>query len=318
MKRAVQFTAPQQVDVAEHSGASPRRALGRSERRRLRREARRVLYGNWTGTSTVPSRSLYPHQWTWDSAFIAIGLRHLSAVACADGSWRRCSAAQWGDGRIPHIVFNPRRATRTRTSPGPDFWRSSTAGARRRSPADAWRPPGIVQPPVHALAAWLVHQADPGSLGRRGFLTRIRPRLAAWHRYLAAPPGPGRRRTRRRGAPLGVRAWTTALAGTPRWRVSNPPRPAPSGAPTSTTGPPRTGPRDLDYGRYVRLAADYRDGGYRDARNGDGDDGGHPRPLRGRGPRPSTPCSSPPSTPSPPSPANSARPGPPPGARRRR
>ena len=42
--------------------------------------AARVLEGNWTGTSTVPSHGLYPHQWSWDSAFIAIGLRHLSPL----------------------------------------------------------------------------------------------------------------------------------------------------------------------------------------------------------------------------------------------
>jgi hypothetical protein len=32
-----------------------------------------VLDDNWLGASTVPSRSLYPHQWSWDSAFVAIG-----------------------------------------------------------------------------------------------------------------------------------------------------------------------------------------------------------------------------------------------------
>ena len=35
--------------------------------------ARRVLDENWLGASTLPSRTLYPHQWSWDSAFIAIG-----------------------------------------------------------------------------------------------------------------------------------------------------------------------------------------------------------------------------------------------------
>lgn len=36
-------------------------------------EARRVLAANWRDTYTVPSSHLYPHQWRWDSAFIAIG-----------------------------------------------------------------------------------------------------------------------------------------------------------------------------------------------------------------------------------------------------
>ena len=36
-----------------------------------------VLDANWTGASTVSSRTLYPHQWSWDSAFISIGRRWL-------------------------------------------------------------------------------------------------------------------------------------------------------------------------------------------------------------------------------------------------
>ena len=36
--------------------------------------AARVLETNWSGDHMVPSRSLYPHQWSWDTAFIAIGL----------------------------------------------------------------------------------------------------------------------------------------------------------------------------------------------------------------------------------------------------
>src|SRR5690606_41685928 len=37
------------------------------------RDALRVLIANWDGSYTVPSRTLYPHQWSWDSAFIAVG-----------------------------------------------------------------------------------------------------------------------------------------------------------------------------------------------------------------------------------------------------
>jgi len=32
-----------------------------------------VLEANWTGRATMPSPALYPHQWSWDSACIAIG-----------------------------------------------------------------------------------------------------------------------------------------------------------------------------------------------------------------------------------------------------
>ena len=36
-------------------------------------QARAVLDANWTGHATRPSPRLYPHQWSWDSACIAIG-----------------------------------------------------------------------------------------------------------------------------------------------------------------------------------------------------------------------------------------------------
>jgi hypothetical protein len=57
--------------------------LTRGEHDRLLREAVRVLLRNWHGHATVPSRSLYPHQWSWDSAFIALGLQHISVTRAA-------------------------------------------------------------------------------------------------------------------------------------------------------------------------------------------------------------------------------------------
>ena len=124
-----------------------------------------MLEAGWTGTSTVPSRGLYPHQWSWDSAFIAIGLRHLSPLR-AQTELETLLAAQWADGRIPHIVFNP-SVPLDAYFPSPDFWCSSTAGRTAGAPRTV-QTSGIVQPPVHALAAWLVHLADPGLSRARG------------------------------------------------------------------------------------------------------------------------------------------------------
>ena len=103
-----------------------------------------ILDGNWSGRATKPAPRLYPHQWSWDSAFIAIGNRHRR--------WDRAVTeittlfdAQWGNGMVPHIVF-------TGDDPGyfpaGSFWESS------RSPHC---PPGvdssgICQPPIHATA----------------------------------------------------------------------------------------------------------------------------------------------------------------------
>ncbi|MEU3853775.1 hypothetical protein [Streptomyces sp. NPDC029554] len=226
----------------------------------LRRGAARVLIDNWTGTSTVPSRTLYPHQWSWDSAFIAIGLRHLS-VRRAQQELESLLTAQWADGRIPHIVFNP-ALPHDAYFPSPDFWRSSSAGRAAGAPT-APETSGIVQPPVHALAAWLVHRADPAESARRGFLARVAPHLAAWHDYLLT-----RRDLGGAGLAAVVHPWEPGMDNSPGWdraltRVE-PTAPGTFRRADLAHGHPADRPTDLDYGRYVRLASDYRDAGYDD------------------------------------------------------
>ncbi|WP_435866606.1 MGH1-like glycoside hydrolase domain-containing protein [Streptomyces yokosukanensis] len=226
----------------------------------LRITAARVLDANWTGSSTVPSRDLYPHQWSWDSAFIAIGLRHVSPRR-AQTELETLLAAQWADGRVPHIVFNP-SVPLDAYFPSPDFWRSSTAGRTAGAPRTV-QTSGIVQPPVHALAAWLVHCADPGLSRSRGFLARVYPRLAAWHRYLLH-----RRDLGGAGLVSVVHPWEQGMDNSPCWdaplaRITPAPARSFRRADLAHTAP-EDRPTDLDYGRYVRLAADYRDAHYAD------------------------------------------------------
>jgi mannosylglycerate hydrolase MGH1-like protein len=226
----------------------------------LRRGAARVLLDNWTGTSTVPSRTLYPHQWSWDSAFISIGLRHLSARR-AQQELESLLGGQWADGRIPHIVFNP-AVPNDAYFPSPDFWQSSRAGRAAGAPT-APETSGIVQPPVHALAAWLVHQADPQESRRRGFLARAYPRLAAWHDYLLT-----RRDLGGGGLAAVVHPWEPGMDNSPCWDQAlqriQPVEPEAFHRADLNHGHPADRPTDLDYGRYVRLAADYREAGYDD------------------------------------------------------
>ncbi|WP_209310997.1 MGH1-like glycoside hydrolase domain-containing protein, partial [Streptomyces spiramenti] len=222
--------------------------------------AARVLGANWTGASTVPSRRLYPHQWSWDSAFVAIGLRHL-APARARRELRSLFAAQWDDGRVPHIVFHP-DVPEGAYFPGPGFWRSSTAGTGRGAPRSA-ETSGIVQPPVHALAAWLVHRSDPAGSEREGFLAGLYRPLLAWQRYLTDVRDLG-------GGGLAsiVHPWESGMDNSPAWD-----RPLARVAPADPGGFRRADlnhgsagdrPTDLDYGRYVALAAAYRDDRYDD------------------------------------------------------
>lgn len=223
-------------------------------------QAADVLAGNRAGSSTVPSRTLYPHQWSWDSAFVAVGLRHLSARR-AQRELETLLAAQWADGRIPHIVFNP-AVPHDAYFPSPDFWQSSRAGRAAGAPSGR-ETSGIVQPPVHALAAWLVHRADPEESRQRGFLARVRPRLAAWHDYLLT-----RRDLGGGGLAAVVHPWESGMDNSPCWdRALRRVEPAPPGAFRRADlhhGHHADRPTDADYGRYVRLAADYREAGYDD------------------------------------------------------
>ena len=72
----------------------------------LVRQARAVLDFKWTGGYTMPGPRLYPHQWSWDSAFIAIGYSRYDQDR-ATRELRHLLEAQWKNGLLPQLVFNP-------------------------------------------------------------------------------------------------------------------------------------------------------------------------------------------------------------------
>ena len=210
-------------------------------------QAESVLAGNWIGGHTVPARTLYPHQWSWDTAFIAIGLAHVAP----ERAWQDLHSlfrAQWPDGRVPHIVFDPEVSDRD-YFPGPSFWLTPSGTS------------GIVQPPVHALAVWLLHQAHPAP----DELRRLYPLLVRQQDYLAVHRDAG-------GAGLAsiVHPWESGLDNSPAWDD------ALSALPDNTNVLRRHHRRDVevsvvshrptdrDYARYIALAMAYRDRGYQD------------------------------------------------------
>jgi hypothetical protein len=210
-----------------------------------------VLETNWTGSHTLPATGLYPHQWSWDSAFISIGLSRVSPRR-AGQELDALLAGQWADGRIPQIIFDPHRDKDY--SPGSQFWRSR---AIPNSP-DELDTAGIVQPPNHAWAVWKVHAADPTESKRRSFLERTYPRLLAWHEYL---------RTRRdrggRGLASIVHPWESGTDNSPLWDEALALVP---GTPQHIFERPdllhadaSERPSDREYGRYFWLAERYRD-----------------------------------------------------------
>jgi hypothetical protein len=233
--------------------------------RALAAGARQVLDDNWLGASTLPSRTLYPHQWSWDSAFIAIG-RSWHDEARAQQELRSLFRAQWADGRVPHIVFNPTVAEDA-YFPGPAFWQSS-----RRSPAAPRdvETSGIIQPPIHARAALELHRHARDVEGSKAFLAWIYPHLVAAHDYLAT-----RRRPLDSALPVVMHPWESGLDNSPAWDRDLAAMVIPEGAVPPYVrhdldhANPADRPTQAAYDRFVYLAASYRDSGYDDARLAD-------------------------------------------------
>src|ERR687885_111846 len=138
---------------------------------------------HWTGEYTKPGPRLYPHQWSWDSALIAIGY----SLYDQDRAVRELTHlldAQWKNGLLPQIVFNPHFG---RYFPGVNFWHANESPD---APTHA-KTSGIGQPPLHATAALVVYRRAKDTAGAQRFLEYAYPRLAAWHEYLFGERDPG-------------------------------------------------------------------------------------------------------------------------------
>jgi hypothetical protein len=174
----------------------------------LRERAAQVLQGNDAGGWTRASPHLYPHQWSWDSAFIAIGWAHLDPRR-AISELEQLFAAQWQSGMVPHIVF--RGGPGVPYFPGPQWWDCTVTPT---PPAAPLRTTGICQPPVHALALQRIWQLTPAEQRPeiRPRLQALYPKMAKWHRYLPGhPPRPGRLGAGHQLPPMGGHGQLPAL-----------------------------------------------------------------------------------------------------------
>ena len=225
--------------------------------------ATRVLDQNWSGDHMVPARRLYPHQWSWDTAFIAIGLAHVGP-ARAWHDLRSLFEAQWQDGRVPHIVFDPATAEGD-YFPGPTFWAVPAYGNR-----PAHGSTGLVQPAMHAIAAWEVyrraaaHGTDAAKEAAEQ-LAWLYPRLVKQQEYLL-----GRRDAGGDGLASIVHPWESGLDNSPAWDRAMAAVPADMSLLDRfhrrdlDVADAAHRPTDVDYARYVGLVVSYRDHGYAD------------------------------------------------------
>lgn len=221
--------------------------------------AQAVLNANWRGSFTVPSTSLYPHQWSWDSAFISIG-RSWFDEQRARLELTTLFDAQWSNGKVPHVAFNP-AVPDGAYFPGPDFWRSAESPGAPRGPATS----GITQPPIHSRAALEMHRHARDVDASRAWLRELYPHLAAQHRYLDGP-----RSANRIGLPVIVHPWESGLDDSPVWdriigEIAIPAGALPAYSRVDVAhADPLDRPSDGAYDAFVYLAHLYRAAGYAD------------------------------------------------------
>ena len=146
-----------------------------SQLSKIYQKARNVLEKNQHNSWTMPSNSLYPHIWNWDSGFIARGYLHFDPEM-AYKEIRSLFRGQWNDGFLPHIIFNPEYINHF---PGPDYWKAENSG---KVPPNIFTS-GISQPPVHATMIAEATALDPDRERALSFLKDIYPKIKKLHDF---------------------------------------------------------------------------------------------------------------------------------------
>jgi hypothetical protein len=166
--------------------------------------AQDVLAQNRRGTWTCPSAAVYPHQWLWDSCFIAIGVARYDPWRAAD-EIRALFRGQWGNGMLPHMIF----ADGLHDVGSKRVWQSKRHTLAPRDVDTSC----ITQPPLVAIAARRVADALPTADGH-AFLAELLPKLVAYHSWLYGERDPGHS-----GLVTLIHPWECGLDTTPPWML---------------------------------------------------------------------------------------------------
>lgn len=165
-------------------------------------QATSILKQNDRGLYTIPAHGLYPHQWLWDSCFIALGWRHID-VERAKMEIMSLLRGQWKNGMVPHMVFTSGKAYQH----DHNVWRSWVSPF---APDDVFTS-GISQPPM--LAEAIVRIGEKMELiDRRHWYRQVFPALLSYHQWLYTDRDP-----HGEGLTLQIHPWETGFDNTPPW-----------------------------------------------------------------------------------------------------
>lgn len=161
-----------------------------------------VLVENDRGGHTIPAPGLYPHQWLWDSCFIAIGQRHYD-ITRAQQELRSILRGQWHNGMIPNMILTRDFIGKQSAS----FWQSDLSAL---SPDD-YATSGITQPPMLAEAVIKIGEMLPKQ-DCLIWYKRMYPAILAFHKWLYKE-----RDFDKSGLISLVHPWESGLDNTPPW-----------------------------------------------------------------------------------------------------
>lgn len=168
----------------------------------LLEKAAEVLKHNDRGSWTVPAGDLYPHQWLWDSCFIAIGLRHLD-IERSKTELTSLLRGQWSNGMMPNIIFAGGRQYRRDR----EIWRSYLSPYSPKDVATT----GLTQPPM--LAEAVVQIGKKLKMAeRRSWYQSMFHEIVRFHEWLYAERDP-----HKEGLILLLHPYECGLDSSPPW-----------------------------------------------------------------------------------------------------
>lgn len=210
-------------------------------------QARAIMQRNDRGGYTVPTDRLYPFQWNWDSAFVAMGFATFDESRALT-EMERLLEGQWDNGLVPQIVFH---APSDDYFPGPSVW-----GTHHTPPTS-----GITQPPVLASAVLRIFDTARDRAAAEARVATIYPKLLASHRWWQRARDP-----QETGLVSVLHPWETGMDNSPAWDA------ALARVPTDTVTPIQRRdtahvdasmrPRGEEYQRYIHLVDVFRDAGW--------------------------------------------------------
>ena len=161
--------------------------------------AKEVLINNRRSGYTLPTNNeLYPAQWNWDSAFIALGYSYFN-MEYAIEELEKLISGQWDDGMIPHILFHDNDESY--------FPNHKTWDCGNKVPSS-----GITQPPIIATIIKKIvdqNKLDKSQMKRMEIIIKKLKKYLDWfYNY---------RDTNKIGLAAIIHPWESGLDNSPIW-----------------------------------------------------------------------------------------------------